>query len=115
MQRSPDAGNDQQPLVGTVQGMGLAAEAIVDGDIKTATDGDDELLAQVMAVTAAFGTAGHIIDIERALDVKRQFHTIVDGSEVAVGMVMLVEVDDMAVFNARLVVSPDFVYTINIP
>ena len=59
----------------------------------------DELLAHVMAVTASLGATRHVIDIERAQDIKRQFLTVIHGRQVAVGVMVAVQADDAAVID----------------
>lgn len=102
MQPVPDAWHYQQSLIGPVERVGELHFAIIDGNVKTTADGDDELLADIMAVPSSFSSTGHIVDIERALNIKRQFLAIVHCREVAVGMMVPVQADDAAVIEARM-------------
>ena len=113
LQRAPDARHHQQPLIGTVERVGILIGAVIDCNVKAATDGNDELVAGVMAVAAALGAARHIIYIKCALDVKRQVHAIVHRRQIAVGMVVAVQGDDAAIVDMSAVVNLDSILTIH--
>ena len=105
VQPVPDAWYDQQPLIRAVERVSELVAAVIDCDIKAATDGNDELLARVMAVATPLYPTRHVIDIECALHVKGQFNTVFHNSEVAVGMMVPVEADDAAIVDARHAMS----------
>ena len=105
VQPVPDARYNQQSLIGAVERIGKLIGTVVDGYIKAAADGNNELDVTMMAVPAPLGPARHIIDVERALDVKRHFNTIAHRRQIAVSMVVLVERENAAVVDARLAVT----------
>ena len=109
---TPDAGHHKQALVGSVQGIGELVDTVIDSHVKTAADGNDKLMTSIVAVSAAFGSTRHIINIECALNVKRKLYPVVHSSEVAVGVVMTVQRDDAAVVDLRLVVDADSIVII---
>ena len=114
VQPIPNTRNDQQSLIRAVKRVSELVIAIIYCNIKAAADGDDELLACVMTVSAPLYPTRHIIDIKSALNVKRQFHTVVHYSEITILMMMPVETNDAAIIDARNCVCIVF-FHINVP
>lgn len=70
--------------------------AIIQHDVKTAGQGDDELVQILVCVSAAFRAARHIVKIIDALDVKRHMASALDEGQVAARFGNLGQVDDFA-------------------
>ncbi len=114
VQPVPDARNDQQSLIRAVKRVSELVIAVIYGHIKATADGDNELLARVMAVTTPLYPTRHVIDIECALNVKREFNSVIHNSEVTIFMMVPIETDDAAIIDARHAVCIVFVH-INAP
>ena len=115
LQRAPDTRYDQQALIRTVQRVGILLNAIIDGHIKTATNGNNELLTCVMAMSASLATTRHIIYIKCAFDIERKVNAVIHCREVSISMMIAIQRDNLAFPDARLVVNPgSFFITIHL-
>jgi hypothetical protein len=70
-QMPPDHVRDVQAKVGPVEGNNLPLLAIIEGDIETSRQGNEEFLKLVVGMAPAHFSSGNIIDPVRSLNGKR--------------------------------------------
>ena len=83
----------------------LLLSAVIQNHIKTSRKRNDKLMQIFVGVSAALGSAGNIIKIVNALDVKGHMPPAFDKGEIAAGIVESRKVNDLALGQTHEVSS----------
>ena len=86
-------GGEIQTHEGLVEVNTLSDLPVIDGDIKTARCGDDELVQCLVRVTAAIGAGRDIVDVVDTLDVERDMTMTLDERQVAARVLDFRQID----------------------